>query len=168
MLVSCAMDAGYGESGCTREGLMTFLQSDELRNATFEREAMLKRRYRDASGAPFFVIEGLGLAGEPVRKLSGAQPTSVFSKVFRDLVAAHQAFVDLQAQKEAALVAATADVNAAIGTVCAVCGNAAKSKCSRCKTRRYCSPECQKRDWATHKESCVAPGEGCEGGVCAL
>lgn len=26
--------------------------------------------------------------------------------------------------------------------------------CTKCKTRLYCSKECQKKDWATHKEIC--------------
>jgi len=27
-------------------------------------------------------------------------------------------------------------------------------RCSRCKIRRYCSPDCQKKDWAEHKLEC--------------
>ncbi|KAJ7591741.1 hypothetical protein C8J56DRAFT_518572 [Mycena floridula] len=29
--------------------------------------------------------------------------------------------------------------------------------CSRCKTARYCSPECQKSDWVAHKQDCGPP-----------
>ena len=32
---------------------------------------------------------------------------------------------------------------------------AAFKKCSRCKTARYCSAECQKGHWRTHKRTCV-------------
>lgn len=45
---------------------------------------------------------------------------------------------------------------------CGVCGKAEKVgggellRCSRCKKVRYCSPECQKRDWKRHKVGCVA------------
>jgi len=28
------------------------------------------------------------------------------------------------------------------------------SRCSRCKTARYCSADCQKADWAMHKSEC--------------
>ena len=27
-------------------------------------------------------------------------------------------------------------------------------RCGRCKIVRYCSPECQKKDWEFHKKSC--------------
>lgn len=30
------------------------------------------------------------------------------------------------------------------------------SRCSRCKTARYCSGACQKADWAVHKAECKA------------
>ena len=31
--------------------------------------------------------------------------------------------------------------------------------CSRCRCRRYCSPECQKKEWKDHKRYCIpAPG----------
>ncbi|KDQ50760.1 hypothetical protein JAAARDRAFT_81798 [Jaapia argillacea MUCL 33604] len=41
------------------------------------------------------------------------------------------------------------------------CCNEGKSRadlkvCSRCKTARYCTTECQKRDWPKHKEACLA------------
>lgn len=39
-----------------------------------------------------------------------------------------------------------------------ICANCSKSdcakKCSRCKTTYYCSAECQKEHWASHKPSC--------------
>ena len=32
--------------------------------------------------------------------------------------------------------------------------------CARCKTARYCSPECQKEDWTRgHKHACITMGE---------
>jgi len=41
---------------------------------------------------------------------------------------------------------------------CATCGkdNPAKT-CARCKVRKYCSKECQKRNWKIHKETCRSP-----------
>jgi hypothetical protein len=30
------------------------------------------------------------------------------------------------------------------------------SRCSRCRTTRYCSSACQKADWAVHKAECKA------------
>jgi splicing suppressor protein 51 len=46
---------------------------------------------------------------------------------------------------------------------CATCNATAASKnlaalrlCSRCKTTRYCSRECQKTDWKTHKKACAS------------
>ena len=39
---------------------------------------------------------------------------------------------------------------------CANCGlgGAGLKKCARCRTVRYCSEECQKKDWAAHKAAC--------------
>ncbi|KAF3575748.1 hypothetical protein DY000_02034344 [Brassica cretica] len=38
---------------------------------------------------------------------------------------------------------------------CSVCGNLTTKKCSRCKSVRYCSAECQRSDWnAGHKLKC--------------
>ncbi|KAL1221439.1 Ubiquitin carboxyl-terminal hydrolase 19 [Cardamine amara subsp. amara] len=38
---------------------------------------------------------------------------------------------------------------------CAVCGKVSTKKCSRCKSVRYCSAECQKSDWNSgHKKKC--------------
>ena len=45
---------------------------------------------------------------------------------------------------------------------CTTCGRmpkegAAFSACGKCKQTRYCSQECQKVDWKTHKKFCKAP-----------
>ena len=37
---------------------------------------------------------------------------------------------------------------------CTVCNKQAKFVCSRCKLWRYCSAECQKKHWSTHKKCC--------------
>ena len=38
---------------------------------------------------------------------------------------------------------------------CSFCGNDGASLiCGVCKAKRYCSGHCQKKDWATHKETC--------------
>lgn len=37
-----------------------------------------------------------------------------------------------------------------------VCSNPGKSRCIKCKVDRYCSRECQKAAWPTHKENCAA------------
>ncbi|KAF7329219.1 MYND-type domain-containing protein [Mycena kentingensis (nom. inval.)] len=37
---------------------------------------------------------------------------------------------------------------------CSVCGDPAKSKCSRCAVMRYCSAICQKDDWKAHRSLC--------------
>ena len=38
--------------------------------------------------------------------------------------------------------------------VCNKCGNPGTLRCSKCKKVYYCSKECQKSDWKTHKLSC--------------
>ena len=42
--------------------------------------------------------------------------------------------------------------------LCCCCGKTASSRCSRCHnaTIRYCSRECQAKDWRMHKRTCVA------------
>ena len=42
-------------------------------------------------------------------------------------------------------------------SMCARCGDRGNSKCSICKKVHYCSKECQKKDWKTHKSVCVYP-----------
>ena len=37
---------------------------------------------------------------------------------------------------------------------CAACGDPAKSKCNRCGLAKYCSRDCQKKDWTTHRKVC--------------
>ncbi|KAI0156770.1 hypothetical protein GGR57DRAFT_501158 [Xylariaceae sp. FL1272] len=38
---------------------------------------------------------------------------------------------------------------------CSVCGKPAEKKCSRCREAVYCSHDCQKNDWKTHKKVCA-------------
>ena len=41
---------------------------------------------------------------------------------------------------------------------CPVCGvHPATKICSNCKARKFCSIECQRKDWKTHKNNCT-PG----------
>ena len=35
-------------------------------------------------------------------------------------------------------------------------GEKAFSSCARCRAVRYCSSECQKKDWGTHKDACAS------------
>jgi hypothetical protein len=37
---------------------------------------------------------------------------------------------------------------------CSMCEKETETKCSRCKEKRYCSVECQKKDWKEHKKTC--------------
>ena len=37
---------------------------------------------------------------------------------------------------------------------CGQCGQKSSSCCSRCQLVSYCSRECQKKDWKTHKKVC--------------
>jgi len=39
-------------------------------------------------------------------------------------------------------------------TICNLCKKDATSQCSKCKTTRYCSKECQISDWDRHKKIC--------------
>ncbi len=102
------------------------LWDPELAESTLAKEGALKRRYPMATGAPHFVISCSDLRGlcacrfvdgqiahlkllhlpdEPERQLTGAQPASVFVKVFRDLAVR---FARQQQQQRPATAAATA------------------------------------------------------------
>ena len=39
---------------------------------------------------------------------------------------------------------------------CDICGKQTNSKCSKCKSRNYCSRQCQITDWPAHKTKCIA------------
>ena len=38
---------------------------------------------------------------------------------------------------------------------CAQCSNLGDQRCGKCKQVHYCSKECQKAHWATHKQTCT-------------
>ncbi|CAK9013732.1 unnamed protein product [Durusdinium trenchii] len=38
--------------------------------------------------------------------------------------------------------------------LCELCGKRASFRCGLCKTKRYCSSDCQKRDWRKHQLEC--------------
>ena len=38
---------------------------------------------------------------------------------------------------------------------CAQCNRAGDHRCGKCKQVHYCSKECQKAHWATHKQTCT-------------
>ena len=40
--------------------------------------------------------------------------------------------------------------------VCNATGDVALAQCQRCHQARYCSPECQRRDWRFHKRECAS------------
>lgn len=42
---------------------------------------------------------------------------------------------------------------------CIVCGKAAQSMCGRCNFFGYCSADCQKKHWLTHKSKCKSSAE---------
>lgn len=43
------------------------------------------------------------------------------------------------------------------GQICEICSSRAKLQCSRCKKKRYCGKDCQKKDWTKkHKQTCAA------------
>ena len=52
--------------------------------------------------------------------------------------------------------------------VCGKCGagegkdGAALLSCGKCKKRKYCGKECQKKHWALHKKVCKVPAGGKE------
>ncbi|KAI8996668.1 hypothetical protein BD414DRAFT_434731 [Trametes punicea] len=41
-------------------------------------------------------------------------------------------------------------------TGCATCGEHAGRRCGQCQSVSYCSPECQRADWPSHKPTCQA------------
>ncbi len=47
-----------------------------------------------------------------------------------------------------------ADQPAAQKGLCAMCNKKAQNKCGRCRNTHYCSQECQRKDWPSHKNVC--------------
>ena len=43
---------------------------------------------------------------------------------------------------------------------CQYCGKNGSKRCARCETARYCSRECQAKDWKEHKLVCQPKSEG--------
>ncbi|GME25498.1 hypothetical protein M1813_003692 [Neofusicoccum parvum] len=50
-----------------------------------------------------------------------------------------------------------ADLNGTTTPSCAICGKTDGNikRCAKCHTTHYCSRDCQKADWKTHKKSCA-------------
>ena len=46
------------------------------------------------------------------------------------------------------------EARAGTGDNCIVCGQVAKSRCSKCKKQKYCSKQCQQSHWPSHKPVC--------------
>ncbi len=63
------------------------------------------------------------------------------------------------AAKELASSKTAAPVDATVEKICAKCSKQAGNVCSRCKKVRYCSVNCQKEDWAKHKQECKSPDQ---------
>ena len=65
---------------------------------------------------------------------------------------------DKKSSKASSTKAGTGPADKDAGTVptgdCVVCGKSAKALCSKCKHVFYCTRECQKKDWNSHKEIC--------------
>jgi hypothetical protein len=60
---------------------------------------------------------------------------------------------DDDAGQAAAAAAAASSVQLCCNPVCS--GHLNLKQCSRCRTVRYCSSECQKKDWPRHKTACI-------------
>ena len=46
------------------------------------------------------------------------------------------------------------DTEAVAAKICNSCGKKAEKRCSTCGDVFYCSVECQRSDWSTHKKVC--------------
>ena len=69
-------------------------------------------------------------------------------------IAAAQADAKARAEKNGQVTPLTSirDVD---GACAAACGKNGVQRCSRCKSVKYCSKECQKRHWKFHKKVCT-------------
>jgi hypothetical protein len=58
-------------------------------------------------------------------------------------------------KKKAAILKIQAKQASIVPTPCLVCGEEAKSVCSRCESAWYCGEDCQKKHWKSgHKKEC--------------
>ena len=46
------------------------------------------------------------------------------------------------------------DLGTNIPDICVVCKKSGNKQCARCKSVKYCSAECQRKDWLMHKNKC--------------
>lgn len=79
-----------------------------------------------------------------------------------DVETAEQRWAVMERQLEAAISILPDDFAEDVETSCNACGftpslDYSFQRCARCKEAYYCSRECQKEDWKSHKKICTPP-----------
>lgn len=88
--------------------------------------------------------------GHPVKIMNAIKVSTVGSMIDCRTVRDVKKFADTYVKNEDAINS----IIAIRERECFCCGNKARHKCGVCKHARYCSLDCQKEDWPTHKIWC--------------
>jgi tetratricopeptide (TPR) repeat protein len=86
------------------------------------------------------------LGNTPQKWLTSHDPMQLQMRMLMD---------DLLYRREELLLSEVASRSTFAANTCEICHRSATSRCSRCQARHYCSRECQRSHWATHRHSCV-------------
>lgn len=115
----------------------------DIRNAQKETALTLAVMYNRAETVKYLLEKG-----------ANPRVSDWMGRTVRD--AAEQSFTPNEEAKQVLLDALSPQKGTAAGKtgLCQVCGAPSSQRCGRCKAASYCSHECQRRDWPSHKVAC--------------
>ncbi|XP_062588473.1 uncharacterized protein LOC134250136 isoform X2 [Saccostrea cucullata] len=130
-----------------------------------------KKKSKDESTSPVLICTSCKKSSEQLKRCTGCLQVSYCSRECQvqdwnqkhkdECVKIHVQYkedlqeVEKEDQKDDVFSKEKSDNGHKSLNMCTVCGKKGTMKvCQRCKIQKYCSPECQKADWQTHKSHC--------------